>query len=380
MPKIFTSQFKEDAVRYYEKGHTVDETTREFCISESSLYAWKKEYDATHQLIIRKPSEVKTFRQKQLHSQKVDQMIEVLRESHCRLDATTDEKMAIIEKMEGRYSVHVLCEALGLPRGTYYNRKRQEDKKYRYQEDDEKVKPLIKEIFEESKCRFGRKPIHHILLEKGIHFSEKRVARLMGEMGLQVERPQYMAEHLKPIPRSYFKDQLRQDFSQKAPNLVWVSDITYIKVGNQYCYLCVVIDLFSRSVLAYGLSENIDTTLTLTTFKAAYKTRGKPDGLMFHTDQGMQYTAYTFRRYLRTVSVKQSFSHPGSPHDNSVCESFFHTMKKEAIYHHLYDNMEELRSAVDEYIDFYNNNRPHRKLNMMTPSNFESEFEKSLAE
>lgn len=90
------------------------------------------------------------------------------------------------------------------------------------------------------------------------------------------------------------------------------------------------------------------------TFDDAYNSRGKPKGLMFHSDHGVQYTAYAFRKRLRELHIKQSFSTPGTPYDNSICESFFHTFKKEAIYHHLYENPQKLEVVMREYIHFYN--------------------------
>lgn len=121
----------------------------------------------------------------------------------------------------------MLCEALHLPRGTYYNRKRNEGQLNRYQQADNEIKPLIKEIFLKSGRRFGRKPIHYKLLEMGYRVSEARIARLMSEMGLKVARPEYMAQHLKSLPREQFQDLLHQEFHQVAPNLVWVTDVTY---------------------------------------------------------------------------------------------------------------------------------------------------------
>ncbi len=97
---------------------------------------------------------------------------------------------------------------------------------------------------------------------------------------------------------------------------------------------------------------------------------------MFHSDQGVQYTSYVFRQFIKSKRVKQSFSTPGKPYDNSVCEAFFHTLKKEAIYHNLYKTPDELIAVMEEYIHFYNEDRPHRKLNMKTPLQFEAEFKK----
>lgn len=313
-----------------------------------------------------------------MHLTKIEQKLEVLGKCSCGVNASIDEKMAAIVSLEGRFSIHVLCEALHLSRGTYYNRKRKANFQTSYEKSDEDIKPLVKKIFYESKERFGRKPIHHKLSELGYRISEKRVARLMQEMGLEVKKPQFLAEHKKPIPRTAFKNHLGRQFDQMQPNLVWVSDITYAKVGETYYFICVILDLCSRSLLSYGISDLIDTTLVMKTFDDAYNSRGKPSGLMFHSDQGAQYTSYAFRKHLRDIRVKQSFSTPGNPYDNSVCESFFHTLKKEAIYHHLYKIPQELEDVMMEYMIFYNTERPHRKLNMKTPLRFETELFSSI--
>lgn len=138
--------------------------------------------------------------------------------------------------------------------------------------------------------------------------------------------------------------------------------------------MCVILDLFSRKVLAHKTSVNMDTSLIMATFEAAFYDRNTPKGLLFYSDQGTQYTAYIFRNFLRDRKVKQSFSTPENPYDNSVCESFFHTLKKEALYHHLYETPQELEEILDEYINFYNTERPHRKLNMKTSVQYETEF------
>lgn len=286
--------------------------------------------------------------------------------------------MTAITELEGQYSIHVLCEALNLPRGTYYNRKRREMTITQHERDDEQLKPMIKQIFLDSKKRFGPKPIKYKLEEMGYQVSEKRVCRLMQEMNLKVEKLKYMAEHKKSIPRYYFKNYLNREFKQDSPNRVWVSDITYVKVGNEYYYICIILDLFSRMAITYGISNVMDTTLTMKTFDVAFDKRGKPKNLMLHSDQGVQYTSYIFRQYLKSKNVKQSFSTLGKPYDNSVCESFFHTLKKEAIYHNLYNSSEELKVVMEEYIHFYNEERPHRKLNMKTPLQIETEFKKRL--
>ena len=120
MPKVYTQAFKDEVVKFYERNHTLSETLSEFGISESSLFAWKKQYDDAHQLFISAPSERKNLRHSQARLKKTGEMLEVLERSSCGIYASIDEKMEAIAQLEGQYSIHVLCEALKLPRGTYF--------------------------------------------------------------------------------------------------------------------------------------------------------------------------------------------------------------------------------------------------------------------
>lgn len=121
---------------------------------------------------------------------------------------------------------------------------------------------------------------------------------------------------------------LNRDFSQKAPNLVWVSDITYLRAGGRWYYLCIVMDLFSRKVISWQLSAKPDADLVMAAFRRAYEKRNAPYGLMFHSDRGAQYTAFSFRQLLDSLNVVQSFSKKGCPFDNACCECFFKYLKK----------------------------------------------------
>ena len=372
--KTYPAEFKKEVVQYYERNHTISETRTKYGIAESTLFEWKKQYDQAHYIYVPGPGPRKKHKDLQAHLAKVEQMMQVLNRCPCGIFASIEEKIAAIEELEGEYSVHVLCEALRLPRGTYYNRKRRKGQLTSFEQSDIELQPIIERLFHENKDLLGRKPLQKKLRDIGIIASEKRISRIMKESGLFVSKPRYQAEHLKPIPNPHYRNHLNRQFDQTAPNLVWVSDVTYVKVGAQYYFVCVVLDLFSRRVLAYGISDTNDTTLVMETFLSAYSSRNCPSGLMFHSDRGAPYTSYVFRELLREHHVRQSFSKPGEPYDNAVCESFFHTLKREAIYHYLYATPNDLRITLDSYVKFYNEERPHRALNMLTPKEKEAEF------
>ena len=151
--------------------------------------------------------------------------------------------------------------------------------------------------------------------------------------------------------------------------------IAEIKVLDQYYYICVVLDLFSRRILSYSISDSINTALTLAAFDDAFQSRNPPQDLMFHSDQGAQYTAFSFRQLLLDFNIHQSFSNIGNPLDNAVAESFFASLKKEQFKFHFYETVSELEESLSEYIDFYNDYRPHECLKQQTPNQFEESYQ-----
>lgn len=137
-------------------------------------------------------------------------------------------------------------------------------------------------------------------------------------------------------------------------------------------------DLFSRKVVGYMVSTTNTDSLTTRTFNKAYFERGEPQGLMFHSDRGSNYTSKKMKKLLKACGVKQSVSNTGNPYDNAVIESFFATFKKELINLKSYDTVAQLKIDVDEYMDYYNHYRPHRTLGNKTPSQFEDEYHERL--
>ena len=168
---------------------------------------------------------------------------------------------------------------------------------------------------------------------------------------------------------------LHQEFNQKAPNLVWASDFTYIKVNGKWYYLCIVMDLFSRKIIGWHIASNHDVTLTMSAFNKAYKSRHVQYGLIFHSDQGSEHTAFAFRNLLDSYNVVQSFSKKGYPFDNACCESFFKYLKKNRTNRRNYHTLEELRLDIFEYIEnLYNNRLPHGAIGYKTPNELEAEY------
>ena len=215
---------------------------------------------------------------------------------------------------------------------------------------------------------------HILSRDYGISISSGRVYRLMRSMTLP--KPSTVKPKRNPQKDSgECHDLLRRQFHQSAPNLVWVSDFTYLRVNRTWYFLCIVMDLFSRKIIGWSLSSKHDTALIIAAFHKAYQSRNISYGLIFHSDQGAEYTASSFRKLLDANNIVQSFSKKGCPFDNACCESFFKFLKKNCTNRRTYHSLEELRLDIFNYIEnLYNNRLPHGSLAYKTPNEFEADF------
>ena len=168
------------------------------------------------------------------------------------------------------------------------------------------------------------------------------------------------------------KNILAQNFNPSKSNSVWVCDFTYIRVGTRFYYLCAVLDLYARKIIAYKLSKRMDTQLAIDTLDLAVANRGQSSGIIFHSDRGAQFTSKCFRKHLDDLNMIQSFSAKGHPYDNAAMECFFEYLKKEETNRRNYSSLSELQLSLFQYIyGFYNSSRPHSHNNGLSPNQAE---------
>ena len=291
------------------------------------------------------------------------------------MNSTTKEKEVATKKFlekNSDYNFYQVCDVIGLNKGTYYHFINDKKNKTQYEINDEKLSIEIRNIYAETEGRIGSNKIKIILDSRNVKASLQKVRKLMKKMNLKVVMKKPNRRDKDTTPKNIFRNNLlKKQFFQDKPNKVWVSDFTEIKINRAKFYLCVILDLFSRKVVAYRLSIRLNSNLALLTFKDAYQNRGEPNDLLFHSDQGSQYTSIEFMNTLKALKIKQSFSNPGNPYDNAVMESFFATLKKEEVHRKKYKDYDDLKESINKYIVFYNNVRPHKSLNYLTPTKFE---------
>lgn len=242
--------------------------------------------------------------------------------------------------------------------------------------ENQEIASKILLIYAQHNKRLGAYKIKYVLeRDYGIKISVGRVYRLMKTLDLPKMSTVKPPKSKNEVNNEKYEDNLKREFTQKAPNLVWVSDITYLKANGKWYYLCVIMDLFSRKIISWELSTRATTELVISALKKAHKNRNPDDGLIFHSDRGAQYTSKSFKQLLDSLNIVQSCSNKGVPFDNACCECFFKYLKKEETNRKTYASFEELRLSVFEYIDgYYNSKRPHGTLNMLTPNEMEAKY------
>ena len=362
---------KQALVNRYLSGESVSCILADAPVSRSTLYAWIQQYsDQPNQS---KEFTLKNFRILENKVKRLEGMVKILQTAGCAATSPLSEKLIALEALHGQYSVHMLCEALDVSRSTFYNHIfRNKKGATTYAARREELKGRIQEIFHDNDQIFGAQKIAAVMKSEGYQVSAKTVLELMREMDLISIRQNSKAMYLKE--KQKMKNCLNQEFHAEQPNQVWVSDVTYFRCNATPYYICVIIDLFSRKVVAHKISCTNSTQLVKSTFKQAYGSRNPNGPLIFHNDQGTNYCSNTFRIFLKSLGVEQSFSRTRVPYDNSVAESFFASMKKEELYRRKILSLKELGKAVDRYIDFHNTKRPHHSLKYRTPEQVEAAF------
>ncbi|HPP74827.1 MAG TPA: IS3 family transposase, partial [Armatimonadota bacterium] len=240
--------------------------------------------------------------------------------------------------------------------------------------EDEAFCEDIRRIFKDSKDAYGNRRIRRALRKMDKRCSRSRIRRLMKRLELcPKRRRRFRVTTNSKHPFEVHPNLLARDFRVMGPNQVWVSDITYIWTGEGWLYLETVIDLFSRKVVGWSMSESLKATTALDALQMAIAARNPAPGLIHHSDQGVQYACGDYQKSINRVGMVPSMSRKGDCWDNSVAESFFSTLKKELVWRTKYETREQARRELFEFIEvFYNRQRMHSYLGYLSPAEFES--------
>ncbi|MDD4565335.1 MAG: IS3 family transposase [Eubacteriales bacterium] len=275
----FSDIQKKELVALYYGGGTVSDICLQSGVPRSTFYTWLKPYqtEVTPSGNIVSANEFVKMKQR---LEKLEQKIEVLQKVDCTVSSPLQDNLQELSKLSGQYSVHILCDALCVARGTFYNHIFRRKEVTVYDKRREEMREHIQTVFDESRQRFGANKIAAVLSERGIKTTPKYVAELMREMGIEsivINSKKEYKRHLRLAKR---QNHLQRHFQASEPNRFWVSDVTCFKINDKYYYVCMILDLFSRKIVAHGMSTKNSTYLITSAFKRAFKERGNPQLLM----------------------------------------------------------------------------------------------------
>jgi putative transposase len=282
-------------------------------------------------------------------------------------------RFAFIQEQQEHWPVQLMCQVLAVSRSGFYAwSKRPMSKQHERQNE---LVAKIKAVHQQSRRSYGSPRVTAELNGQGVEVCENTVAKLMqqAEIATKIKR--------RFIPRTTDSghghptaaNRLLQDFTAAAPNQKWVCDITYIPTDQGWLYLAVVLDLFSRKVVGWSMQQHLKSELVSEALQMAIDCRRPGQGLLHHSDRGVQYACGDYQLLLKEHGIDCSMSRSGNCYDNAVAESFFGSLKTELVYHHKWSCAAEARSCLFEWIEvFYNRQRRHSSLNYLSPEAFEA--------
>jgi putative transposase len=267
--------------------------------------------------------------------------------------------------------VSLMCRVASLSRSGFYAWRRRAE--CRRAIEDRRLLVAVKAIHQQSRQTYGSPRIHAELRSRGILCNLKRIVRLMRRYGIRgIIRRRFVittkSEHDYPIAPNI----LNRQFHADDANRVWLTDITYIATDEGWLYLAAVMDLHSRRIVGWAFSRRIDRQLTRDALAMALGRRRPEPGLLHHSDRGRQYACADYQELMIQHDLTGSMSRKGNPYDNAVMESFFRTLKTEAVYTTRLTTREEGKATLVEYIEmFYNQHRRHSALGYLSPAEYE---------
>ncbi|EKG7129409.1 IS3-like element ISEc31 family transposase [Escherichia coli] len=375
--RTFTPEFRlECAQLIVDKGYSYRQASEAMNVGSTTLESWVRQLRRERQGIAPSATPItpdqQRIRELEKQVRRLEEQNTIFKKGYRALDVRLAERFTIVARLSDSHSVVSLCSALEIHRSSYrYWRKRRDT-----------VNPArvrlcseIRRAWNQSRGSAGASTLAEMLTQNGVPMSRYRAGRLMKYLNLSSCQPGKHQYKNARQEHTCLPNLLERQFAVPEPDRVWCGDITYIWAGNRWCYLAVVMDLFARRVIGWSLSANADTALISSALRMAYEVRGQPRDVMFHSDQGSQYTGLKYQQLLWRYRIKQSVSRRGNCWDNSPMERFFRSLKTEWVPTDGYTGKDVARQQISSYIlNYYNSVRPHHYNGGLTPEESENRY------
>ncbi|EAA4608482.1 IS3 family transposase [Salmonella enterica subsp. salamae] len=372
--KQHTPEFRQEALKLAERIG-VAAAARELSLYESQLYNWRSKQQNQRSSSEREQEMSSEIARLKRQLAERDEELAIPPKGRDILREAPEMKYVFIEKHQAEFSIKAMCRVLQVARSGWYvwhQRRHQINRRQQFRLVCDNV---VREAFSDAKQRYGAPRLTDELRAQGRVYNIKTVAASLRRQGLRAKasrrfRPVSYREHSLPVSENL----LKQDFYASGPNQKWVGDITYLRTGEGWLYLAVVIDLWSRSVIGWSMSSRMTAQLACDALQMALWRRKRPEKVIVHTDRGGQYCSTDYQSLLKRHNLRGSMSARGCCYDNACAESFFHTLKVECIHGEDFVSREIMRAAVFNYIECdYNRWRRHSACGGLSPEQFENQ-------
>ncbi|MDS9872908.1 IS3 family transposase [Pseudomonas aeruginosa] len=361
--RSFTPEFKREAAcLVLDQGYSHIEASRSLGVVESALRRWVKQLQEERVGVTPKSKALTPEQQKiqelEARINRLEREKAIFKKGYRSLDVGRTRSYALIDQLSEQESVEVVCSAFDVARSCYYvhrlRRRRVDARRVA-------LRSQVNQLFSQSRGSAGSRSILGMLREEGVTIGRFRVRRLMRELGLVSKQPGSHAYKQATVERPDIPNRLNREFATEHPNQVWCGDITYVWAQGRWHYLAAVLDLHTRRVVGWAISAKPDAELVIKALDMAYEQRGKPQQVLFHSDQGSQYASRLFRQRLWRYRMEQSMSRRGNCWDNSPMERLFRSLKSEWIPPTGYLTAQEAQRDISHYLMHrYNWIRPHQ--------------------
>ncbi|MFQ1712964.1 IS3 family transposase [Aeromonas veronii] len=372
--RSFTAEFKlEAASLVLDQGYSVPEASRSLDVGETVLRRWvqqlQSERSGTTPTNKALTPEQQKIQELEARINRLEREKDIPKKGYYSLDGGRVHTYALIDQLREQAPITLVCCAFDVPTSCFYDylARRRTINRERMQQRCE-----LRRLFKASRNSAGSRALMSMMRELGYQIGRFKVRNLMKEAGLVSKQPGAHRYQVARSERPDIPNLLAREFDVQQPNQVWCGDITYVWAGGRWHYLAAVLDLYTRRVVGWAMSDKPDAELAIKALEMAYQQRGCPSGVLFHSDQGCQYGSRAFRQRLWRYRMTQSMSRRGNCWDNAPMERLFRSLKSEWLPAMGYMSLREAKRDISYYLmDYYNWRRPHQHNDGMTPAKAE---------
>ncbi|MDN3436390.1 MULTISPECIES: IS3 family transposase [Pseudoalteromonas] len=377
--RSYTAEFKQEAVALVtEQGYSVPKAAASLGITDKLLYNWKAKVEAEQSGASLNADERAELLRLRKENKELRMEKEILKKASALLPKRNQVTFKTIKQLSSVFPVVKLCKVMKVSRSAYYAWLKRPAKVITVEQLN--LYRKAKYFFKKSRNSLGYRELRKKLRSEGFSVSDYGVQKLMATLGLVVtQRVAYKVTTKRKHSDAVADNLLNQNFNPVAPNQVWAGDVTYLRTGEGWMYLAIVMDLYSRRIVGWHIDKRMTTDFVSKAMMKAYNLRQPPKSLVFHSDRGSQYTSKQYRQLLWSYGVRASMGDVGACWDNAVVERFFGSLKHDWLLKVPQPTREHMRNDVAAYMRYYNLERLHTAHGDLSPVEYEQSSLKKVS-